>query len=167
MHPHTTCFFSGYRPEKMPDHGRPGSCHVWAIQAQLERTLRDACQCGYRDFLCGMSRGFDIWAAETVCRLQAEYPIRLISVLPFAGQEKSWNPEDQRRYHQLILRSSQTFCLSPQASREAFLFRNRFMAEHSSLLICYYDGQPGGTAYTVQYARKQGKTILNLADYSL
>lgn len=163
----STCFFSGYRPEKLPDGGRPNSPRIQAIKARLEHTLRDACQCGYQNFICGMSRGFDTWAAETVCRLQEEYPIRLICALPFDGQERLWSREDQDRYYDLLKRSWRTFCLNPDFTRDAYRRRNCFMADHSSLLICYYDGQPGGTAYTVQYARKHGKTIINLGDPQL
>ena len=39
---------------------------------------------------------------------------------------------------------------------------NRYLVNNFSRLICYYDGQPGGTAYTVEYARKNGLEIINL-----
>lgn len=46
--------------------------------------------------------------------------------------------------------------------KQAFHIRNRYMVDHSSRLICYYDGQLGGTDYTVNYARKKGLDIINL-----
>jgi uncharacterized phage-like protein YoqJ len=34
--------------------------------------------------------------------------------------------------------------------------RNRYMVENADLLLAAYDGQPGGTATTVQYAIEVG-----------
>lgn len=44
-----------------------------------------------------------------------------------------------------------------------FSVRNRFMVDSSSLLICYFDGQAGGTAQTVHYAQSSGLHIINLS----
>ena len=41
--------------------------------------------------------------------------------------------------------------------------RNRHLVDHSSVCICYLTGSSGGTAYTVNYARKQGLEIINIA----
>lgn len=37
------------------------------------------------------------------------------------------------------------------------------MVDSSSLLICYFDGQAGGTAQTVHYAQSSGLHIINLS----
>ena len=41
------------------------------------------------------------------------------------------------------------------------------MVDRCSRLICYFDGQPGGTAYTVRYALQQGVQLVNLAQEEL
>ena len=41
------------------------------------------------------------------------------------------------------------------------------MVGASSLLVCYFDGQPGGTAQTVRLAEHDGLEIINLADPQL
>lgn len=46
-------------------------------------------------------------------------------------------------------------CLHQNFTRSCFHERNRAMLDHASALVCYYDGQPGGTAYTVDLARKR------------
>ena len=39
--------------------------------------------------------------------------------------------------------------------------RNRFMADNSDVLIAVYDGsEKGGTAYTVNYAKKKGLDVI-------
>ena len=37
--------------------------------------------------------------------------------------------------------------------------RNRYMVDHATHLLAVYDGQPGGTASTIRYARKKGLEI--------
>ena len=41
--------------------------------------------------------------------------------------------------------------------------RNRFLVDHSRMLICYLTGERGGTAATVRYALKQKLPVVNLA----
>ena len=41
------------------------------------------------------------------------------------------------------------------------------MVDAASLLICFFDGQPGGTAQTVRMARQRGLRIVNLAERQL
>ena len=36
------------------------------------------------------------------------------------------------------------------------------MVDHASLLIAVYDGTPGGTQYTIQYAMRRGVEIVDL-----
>ena len=40
--------------------------------------------------------------------------------------------------------------------------RDRYMVDHASLLIAAFDGSPGGTQYTVQYAMSRGLDIVDL-----
>ena len=48
-------------------------------------------------------------------------------------------------------------------AEHAMLKRNRHLVDNSSVCICYLTESTGGTAYTVEYARKSGLTIVNLA----
>ena len=40
--------------------------------------------------------------------------------------------------------------------------RNRHLVDNSSLCIAYLTKESGGTAYTVNYARQNGLTIINV-----
>ena len=40
--------------------------------------------------------------------------------------------------------------------------RTRYMVDHASLLIAAFDGSPGGTRYTVEYAMRRGLEIVDL-----
>lgn len=41
--------------------------------------------------------------------------------------------------------------------------RDRYLVDNSSLCISYQTRKNGGTAYTVDYANKQGIKVINLA----
>ena len=41
--------------------------------------------------------------------------------------------------------------------------RNRYMVDHSVICLCYLTETSGGTKYTIDYCKKQGKEIINLA----
>ncbi len=162
-----TCCFSGYRPEKIssaltdcteiPDH----------LQQPLCDAIYAAYQDGYTHFLTGMSRGFDLWAAQAVLQLQQNLPLRLLCILPFSAQASNWPHAWQQVYHKVCMHADQVFTMSPQYYAGCYHARNRFLADASSHLICYYDGRSGGTRYTVQYAAANGLTMQNLADTQL
>ena len=44
------------------------------------------------------------------------------------------------------------------------MVRNRYMVDRSSLCLCYLRKASGGTKSTVDYAKKAGLQLLNLAE---
>ena len=158
----TTCCFSGYRPEKF-DHAAPPA----ELPHLLDRAVADAAGEGFTTFLTGMSRGFDLLAAEAVLRARAHTPLRLFCCLPYERQAAEWEPEWRARHTRVLLAADHTYCLSPAYRMGCYHARNRFMVDASARLICWFDGAPGGTAYTVEYARAKGLAIVNLADRQL
>ena len=81
--------------------------------------------------------------------------------------EQYWEPEWQRRYHAVLSRAVKNFPVSAKYAPECYTLRDRFLVERSSRCICFFDGVPGGTAYTVRYARRCGLLIDNLAERQL
>lgn len=168
MHqPATTCCFSGHRPEKFPGYHAADVALPAVLADKLAHTVRRAAEQGYTHFITGMSRGFDLWAAQTVLTLSETLPLSLVCAIPFDGQEAKWPLGWRTVYDQVLRRAGQVYLLSSAYSARCFHARNRFLVEHSSRLICYFDGQHGGTAYTVRYAAHSGIEVVNLADAQL
>lgn len=161
----TTCCFSGYRVEKMPF--AANDPRVDALTAALDRAIADAAAQGYTGFFSGMSTGFDLWAAEAVLRAQETLPIQLFCAIPFDHQADRYSPEWKRRFNHCLLAADRVFVLSRDYYAGCYAARNRFMVDASSLLICYFDGKPGGTAQTVRMAKQNNLRIVNLADAQL
>ena len=161
----TTCCFSGYRIEKMPF--ATNDPRVDALTTALDRAITDAAAQGYTGFFSGMSTGFDLWAAEAVLRARETLPIQLFCAIPFDHQADHYPSEWKRRFNHCLLAADRVFALSRNYHTGCYAARNRFMVDASSLLICYFDGKPGGTAQTVRMAKQSGLRIVNLADGQL
>ncbi len=43
------------------------------------------------------------------------------------------------------------------------MWENRYLVDNSGVCVCYLTRDAGGTAYTVNYAKRQGLEIINLA----
>lgn len=161
-----TCCFSGYRIEKMP-FSSDDTAAAAALCSALEQAIADAAERGYTQFISGMSTGLDLWAAEAVLRVRKRLPVRLICAIPFDQQADRFPLEWKRLFNRCLLTADEVYSLAHSYYAGCFAARNRFMVEHSSLLICYFDGRPGGTAQTVRMALRAGLDIVNLADRQL
>ena len=119
---------------------------------------------GYLYFGAGGALGFDTLAAQTVLRLRKSYPqIKLILVLPCISQADRWAPEDVRTYREIMKQADKVVYTSQDYSPGCMFKRNRYLVNCSSTCICYLTKEKGGTAYTVEYAKKHGLQIFNVA----
>lgn len=159
-----TVAFTGYRPEKIRlSSSNPDIENE--IRAALKTVLRDLYSRGYRRFLSGMAEGFDLWAAGEVLELKraGECPeMELVAVVPFSGQERNYSLSVRDEYAKILATSAETAVLSGHYYPECFMRRNDWLVDNASLMVCYFDGQPGGTQYTVRRARKAGMQVINL-----
>lgn len=162
-----TCCFSGYRPEKMLIAATDDTHIPPQLYTPLLSAIDTAYAHGYSIFLSGMSRGFDLWAAQAVLIAAQKLPILLYAIQPFPIHTFSWELPWQRIHAEILSRADAVYSVCPQYSPESYFMRNRFLVEASSALICYFDGLSGGTQYTVQYAKHCQLKILNLADTQL
>ena len=151
-----SCTFTGHRPERLelPEQ----QVKEW-LKEQIERAIDD----GYTEFITGMQRGVDLWAAEAVLKLiDEDKQIRLIAACAFRGMENRWDYDWQERYSYVLSRSEWVYYISDTPGRKAFFARNHWMVDHASRLIAVYSGAPGGTKETIDYARKKGHSIVLL-----
>jgi len=152
------CAFTGHRPERL---GIPEA----DVIAWLEKEIRKAAEDGYTQFITGMQRGVDLWAAGAVLKLKAEgRPVRLLAASAFRGMENQWESNWKKRYHRIRCSADEVHYISDNPSRTAFFRRNNWMVDHASRLIAVYTGAPGGTKETINYAKAQGLQIVGIAD---
>ncbi len=156
-----SCCFSGHRPDKLTfgfDESHP---ECVAVKQGLYECMGELIEQGYTAFYDGMAQGCDIFFAEAVLMHKREHPdIRLVSVVPYAGQEKRWSTEYQQRYRDILEKADEVIVVNSHYHRGCMMQRNRHMVDKSSLLVTVYAGESGGTKSTLQYAVAKGLTIL-------
>lgn len=67
-------------------------------------------------------------------------------------------------YEEIKFKCDKYVYLSENYTNDCMLIRNQHLVNNSSCCVCYLKQSRGGTAYTVNYAKKQGLTIHNIAD---
>lgn len=145
--------FTGHRPEKL----RLSKEEVCVLlEAEIRRAIAD----GFTVFITGMARGVDLWAGQIVIRLKREFPeILLVCASVFPGEERRWSPEWRQCYHEVVAGSNYQTFLFPRYEENCFLGRDRWMVDHAARVIAVYTGGPGGTKYTIDYARAHGVEV--------
>lgn len=109
--------------------------------------------------------GFDTLAAQTVLDLKSDYPqIKLILVLPCLSQTNGWNSRDIEIYKVIKQKADKVVYTSQEYSRGCMHKRNRHLVDNSSVCICYLTQNTGGTAYTVEYAKRKKLLVINAAE---
>ena len=148
-----TCCFTGHRPEKLPWGTNEADIRCAALKRKIRDALDAAYEEGMRHFICGMARGCDFYFAEAVLDLRSEHPeVTLEAAIPCAEQSAAWSAAHRVRWQEITDRCDKRTVLQPFYTPDCMLRRNRYMVDHSSLVIAVYDGSNGGTRRTLEYA---------------
>lgn len=151
-----TCCFTGHREIPAKD--------LAGVRDRLEQTIIKLYEQGVIYYGAGGALGFDTLAAETVLRLRESYPkLRLILVLPCKDQTKNWKEKDVAKYEGIRRMADKVVYTGENYARGCMHTRNRHLVDWSSVCVCYQTKGRGGTAYTVEYARENGLSVINVA----
>lgn len=152
-----TCAFTGHRPGRLT--------MTDGISSRLEQAIREAIADGYTTFLSGGAMGADLWCAQMVLALKAQFPhIRLCFILPCANHTEHWPDAWRAVYAQLQTQADMVIVLSDRYSIDCMRRRNHALVYSADRLIALYDGiEAGGTAYTIRCARQQNRDICIIA----
>ena len=158
-----TCCFTGHRPVRLPWGSRDSDPRCLDLKEQLAATLNGIYESGYRHFICGMAEGCDLYFCEAVMALREEHPeITVEAAIPFSGQADRWPPAQKRRYERLVSECDRQTLLQTDYTPGCMMNRNRYMVDHSSLLLACYNGRPGGTQSTMLYAMRENIPIITI-----
>ena len=158
-----SCCFTGHRPAKLPWGADESDPRCLRLKARLREVLARVADEGYSHFLCGMAEGCDLYCAEAVLELKASRPeITLEAAIPCPTQADGWSAAQRERYRRLLERCDDETLVQQGYSRDCYQRRNRYMVDHSSLLIALHDGLPGGTRYTIEYALRRGLDVIDI-----
>lgn len=148
-----SCCFTGHRPGKLPWGSNEEDPRCVALKAAIRDAVTAAYDEGYRHFICGMARGCDLYFAEAVVALRRERPgVTLEAAVPCPTQSRAWPAAERKRWQTLVDASDYETMVQEHYTPDCMLRRNRYMVDHSSLVIAVYDGADGGTRRTLEYA---------------
>ena len=158
-----TCCFTGHRPDKLPWGLDESDPRCLAVKRSMARELEGLYRRGYRHFISGMAMGCDLYFAEAALSLRKRYPeVTVEGAVPCPTQAQKW-PERLRRRRRLILNDCDLETVVQQHyDRFCMHRRDRYMVDRSAAVLAVFDGTPGGTQYTLNYAMDKGREILLL-----
>ncbi len=132
---------------------------------KLQKVISDLLRSHYYvEFLVGRNGDFDQMVSSTVLRCKRSVRddnSSLMLVLPYPTSEFENNEDSFYNYYDEI-----EICEESARAhfKGAMQFRNRHMVDRADLIVCYIERNEGGAYQTVQYAKKQDKKIINLAE---
>ena len=158
------CAFTGHRPQRL------SFCSDEADERciQLKLILREQIihlieEDGVSYFITGMAMGVDMYAAEIVLDLKANYPgLQLECAIPYEEQAMRWTNALRERYYNIASKCDKETMLQTHYSSGCFQRRNRYMVDQADIVLAVWDGQPSGTGSTVKYALSKGKQVIRI-----
>ena len=147
-----TCAFTGHRNLKNTNFDA----------SLLDRTIGHLIKNGTDTFLCGMAMGFDLESAQSVIMHKKNYDVKLIACIPCDNQTERFSESARKLYERVLSRCDEVITLSDFYYPGCMHERDRYMVDNSDLIVSFLRKEKGGTFYTVNYARRQNKKIIEL-----
>lgn len=92
--------------------------------------------------------------------------LRLIAATPWPGFSNKWHIDWQVKYSELLKHADLIVPVCKHYHKGVFQQRNEWMVDHSNRVIAYFNGAPGGTKNTIDYAAGKGiEVVTNNPDY--
>lgn len=158
-----TCCFTGHRPDKLPWGLNESDPRCGALKRSLSREIEALYRRGFRHFISGMAMGCDLYFAEAALALRESCPgLSVEGAVPFPGQTERWSQPLRRRWRAALDACDLETVVQQHYDRWCMLRRDRYMVDRSALVLAVFDGTPGGTAYTLNYAMDHKREIVLL-----
>lgn len=158
-----SCCFTGHRPGKLPWGYDEGDPRCEELRNKLFDLAESTYHSGITHFICGMALGSDLLFCEEIIRLRNWYPkITLEAAIPCETQAIRWSEQDRFRYFKLVSECDFESLLQHKYTPDCMINRNKYMVNHSCVLLAVFDGSLGGTMQTIRYAKQKGLQIIQI-----
>ena len=158
-----TCCFTGHRPDKLPWGFDERDPNCLALKNSMTREIEGLYLRGFRHFISGMAQGCDLYFAEAALALREKYPdLAVEGAVPFPAQADHWPGDQRQRWRGLLERCDLETLVQQRYDRFCMFRRDRYMVDRSAAVLAVFDGTPGGTQYTLNYAMDKKLEILLL-----
>ena len=159
----STVAFTGYRLEKLPFDEDENNPQYNAFRKKLRAVINRLIERGYTHFLSGVATGFDTWAAEEIIDVKkSNLSVHLECAIPFPEQDNKWSHEDKARRRKILKKADIATTVCEHYHKTCYFVRNEYMVDKAEVVVCCFDGQSGGIAQTVGYAKRKEKIIIQI-----
>ncbi len=156
--------FRGDHPERFSIINQGERAYMDLVR-RVEKAIFQSFDDGYTTFICGMSKGFDLVAANIVMALKTSRAeladLNLVAVRPFEGHGFPLNPWHVL-YQMVLGAASEVVTLAPHYHRRAYHDCDLWVVQHSSRLIRNFTKKQGEVNSTVKYAEHRGLFIVDI-----
>lgn len=129
----------------------------------LDKVLESLIWQGVSTFRAGGAIGFDTVAALAVIEKKEAYPeIKLDLELPCKDQSDGWSDDDKRVYEYVISQADSISYTCEKYRKGCMYERNRRLVDGADFCVAFCSSEKGGSAYTVNYAKNHGVTVINV-----
>lgn len=115
---------------------------------------------GYQDFYVNCNYGIPLWAAELICKMKEQLPIRLHIAAPHEEQCSHWLEAHRNRYMAVHEKADTVMFVSHPDVSDSSQQADEYMVERSNLVIVYET--KGHTLYIEEYAADLGVPVHHL-----
>ena len=136
------------------------------LKEAIIEAVRTSINDGYRDYVCGMRPGFDLFAAAVIGELMrgelSMESITLVALLPYKGFQYAKGDPVQVSfcavYNDL---ANIRLELEPKDAESPFVAQFNYIIERSGRMICLFDDDQEPN---IHHARRKGLELINLKD---
>ncbi len=115
---------------------------------------------GYSKFYVGMAVGFDTLCFQFLEKLREKNDIKIIACVPCPSQPERFSYTQKKEYFRMLESADEKIVLSPTYTPYCMQKRNQYMVDNSSVVFAYLRKNSGGTANTVNYAKRNNIPII-------
>ena len=150
------CCFTGHRKISAED--------IPAISEFLDRAIDKLTDIGVNVYRAGGAMGFDMIAELKVLeKRRSGKDIKLELYLPCRSQADKWDRKSRETYDYILSMADKIIYVNENYTRGCMLERNRRMVDGSHVCIGFCQTDKGGSAYTIDYAKKHDVRTVNIA----
>ena len=125
----------------------------------VEEWLNKAIDKNFDTFYVGMALGFDTLCFQVLEKIRKKRKIKIIACIPCPSQPVKFSFFQKLEYYRMIKSADEKVVLSETYTPYCMQKRNQYMVDHSSAVLAYLRRNYGGTANTVNYAKKNGVPV--------
>lgn len=139
------CAFTGHRPQNLTFGFNESDEKCVALKKCVRQLIVELIeQHNVTAFISGMAIGVDMYAAEIVLELKAEYPyITLECAIPCETQAAKWSEPLRDRYYRIAELCDKETMLQTHYTPDCMKKRNRYMVDQCDILLAVWDGATG------------------------